>query len=94
MRRLLFANSPKHAPKRQLTIAGMIGPVAVWFVSPPHTLIGALGVALLFAGPSALVEAWWKARHRRREEQLLPRPEHQACSAFGTSAGPVDRDGS
>jgi hypothetical protein len=68
------------APKRYTVVAGALGPIA-GFMLPGwhgvgHTTSVVLGVALL-AVPPALVEAWWKPRQRRTDEQLLVFPEQR-----------------
>jgi hypothetical protein len=91
-RRVIAPEQPKYAPRRYAGIAAMIGPALALFVSAHHRAAVIVPVLLLFAVPPALVEAWFKARYRRRHEQLLMPTGHEARSAFGAAAGPVDGD--
>jgi hypothetical protein len=68
------------APKRYTVPAGALGPIAGLMLprwhGVDHTTSVVLGVALL-AVPPALVEAWWKRRQRRADEQLLVLPKQR-----------------
>jgi hypothetical protein len=88
------SEKPKHAPKRYRRVAGSIGPAVAFLLPAHHRPAIILGVTALFIVPPTLLEAWFKRRHRRSEEQLLlPSETERARSARGAAAGPIHGDG-
>ena len=68
------------APKRYAAPAGAIGPIVALMASTHDVDLARKLVFgfVLFVVPPALVEIWWKQRHRRADERLLVFPDEQS----------------
>jgi hypothetical protein len=73
-----WRSKKQHAPKRYAAVAGAIGSFSGLFLhsgdgldKPTRLAI----VAVLTFVPPFVVEYWWRARHRLRDEQLLIVPK-------------------
>jgi hypothetical protein len=64
------AKATKRTPRRQAAVAGGLGGLVTFALAGHHSLAKALLVGAVAALPSALLEAWHKGRHRRREDRL------------------------
>ncbi len=71
-RRLLVGGKQTYAPKRYARVAATLGPVVAFLVPAHHRPVVIVLVGALFVLPSMLVEAWFRQRARRRDEQILP----------------------
>lgn len=77
--RLRGRGRAKYAPKRYSRVAGAIGPTTAFALPASHRPATVAAVGALFFLPPALVEAWFKRRRRREDEQLLPCNGHPAA---------------
>jgi hypothetical protein len=74
-RQTLWKRKPQDTPKRVARVLAVSGGFVVWALPHHRSMVVAILAGAVVAVPGALVERWYKQRHRQREEQLLVLPD-------------------
>lgn len=71
------ARKTRYAPKRLAMMAAVFGGLVNFALSGRHELATSILVSAVAVAPAAVIEAWYKHRHRRQAERLFVLPEYQ-----------------